>query len=134
MATATPAPATAPKLVPIVTTATDVDAPTLVRDYRRRWPCQENVIRDFLLPLGLDTNHGYAKTAVENSEVAKRRATLERRLANARRWGQAARVRGDRAGVLSHRCWQAAKDQSDALYRALNARRFALGAEGAPEG
>ncbi len=134
VATATPAPPTAPKLVPIVTTATDVDAPALVRAYQRRWPCQENVIRDFLLPLGLDTNHGYAKTAVENSEVAKRRATLERRLTNARRWGEAARVRADRAGVLSHRRWQAAEDRSDALYRALNARHFALGAEGAPEG
>ncbi|MDP9373200.1 MAG: hypothetical protein M3Q65_12265 [Chloroflexota bacterium] len=92
VATATPATPTAPRLVPVVTTATDVDAPALVRTYLRRWPAQENVIRDFLLPLGLDTNHGYAQAPVANSEVAKRRAPLERRLANARRWGEAARV------------------------------------------
>ena len=38
-----------------------------------RWPAQENIIKDYLLPLGLDTNHGFTKVAVENSEVAKRR-------------------------------------------------------------
>ena len=133
-AMATPAPPTAPKLIPIVTTAADVDAPALVRTYLRRWPCQENVIRDFLIPLGLDTNHGYTKQAVENSEVAKRRTALERRLVHARRWGAAARIRADRAGALSHRRWRAAKDRSDALYRALDERLFALEAEGVPEG
>ncbi len=133
-AVATPATPTVPKLIAIVTTATDLDAPALVRTYLRRWPCQENVIRDFLLPLGLDTNHGYAKRSVENSEVAKRRTALERRLANARRWGEAARIRADRAGALSHRRWRAAKDRSDARYRALNERLFALEAAGVPEG
>jgi hypothetical protein len=34
---------------------------------------RQNVIKDDLLLLGLDTNHGFAKVAVENSEVAKRR-------------------------------------------------------------
>jgi hypothetical protein len=47
-----------------------------VQTYTRRWPAQENVIRDWLLPLGLDINHGYAKTAVANSEVAKKREAL----------------------------------------------------------
>lgn len=133
-AVATPAPPTAPKLIPIVTTDADVDAPALVRTYLRRWPCQENVIRDFLVPLGLDTNHGYAKRSVENSEAAKRRTALERRLTNARRWGEAARIRADRAGTLRHRRWRAAKDRSDALYRALNEQLFALEAAGMPEG
>jgi hypothetical protein len=41
----------------------------------------ENVIKDYLRPLGVDTNHGFAKTPVENSEVAKRRASLQQRLA-----------------------------------------------------
>ncbi len=66
----TVAPTTA-KLIPIVTTAATADAVTLARMYARRWPAQENIIRDYLLALGLDTNHGYAKTAVINSEVAK---------------------------------------------------------------
>jgi hypothetical protein len=35
----------------------------LAQTYTRRWPAQENIIKDFLLPLGLDTNHGYAKTS-----------------------------------------------------------------------
>jgi hypothetical protein len=53
----------------------------LVQVYTHRWPAQENSLRDFLMSLGLDTNHGYAKHQVENSEVAKHRAGLERKLA-----------------------------------------------------
>lgn len=89
---APPAPAvpTAPKLIPIVTTASTVDALELAQTYTQRWSAQENIIRDFLLPLGLDTNHGYGKTPVENSEVAKRRTALEKRLANVQRWKDAA--------------------------------------------
>ena len=48
------------KLIPIVTTEADVAE--LARTYTRRWPAQENVIRDGLIPLGIDVNHGYAKT------------------------------------------------------------------------
>ncbi len=77
VATATPAAPTTPKLIPFVTTAADLDAPALVPTYLGRWPCQENVIRDFLLPLGLDTNHRDAKAPVGNSEAAKRRTALE---------------------------------------------------------
>jgi hypothetical protein len=57
-----PAPAspTEPKLIPIVTTAPCADALELARAYIHRWPAQENVIRDWLIPLGLDYNHGYA--------------------------------------------------------------------------
>lgn len=67
----TPAPATTAKLIPIVTTADTIDAVELAQTYTRRWPVQENIIRDFLLPLGLDTNHGYGKTSVVNSEEAR---------------------------------------------------------------
>jgi hypothetical protein len=71
---ATPAPAqpTEPKLIPIVTTAAHIDALQLAQTYIHRWPAQENVIKDFLLPLGLDINHGFAKTPVVNSEVNKK--------------------------------------------------------------
>jgi hypothetical protein len=58
------------KLIPIVTTADTSDALELAQTYIHRWPAQENVIKDYLRPLGLDTNHGFAKTPVENSEVA----------------------------------------------------------------
>src|SRR5216684_2430153 len=47
---------TTAKLIPIVAKAPHVDAVELAQTYIRRWPLQENVIRDYLLPLGLDTN------------------------------------------------------------------------------
>jgi len=133
--TATPAPAvpTEPKLIPIVTTATDVDAAELARVYFDRWPQQENVIKDWLLPLGLDTNHGYAKTPVENSEVAKRRAALEKRRANAERWAQGARVRYERATKRYNRLWAAARERERTLYDEMDRGLWDLQKRGAPE-
>ncbi len=87
VATPTPAVARTPKLIPIVTTAPTVDAVELAQTYTRSFPAQENSIKDFLLPLGLDTNHGFAKALVENSEVTKQRVALEKRLVNVKRWG-----------------------------------------------
>lgn len=58
-----------------------INAVELAQTYIYRWAAQENIIRDYLLSLGLDINHGFAKVAVENSEVAKRRTHLEQRLA-----------------------------------------------------
>jgi len=129
---ATPAPAspTEPKLIPIVTTDGQIDALTLARTYIHRWPAQENVIKDWLLPLGLDTNHGFAKIPVVNSEVSKKREALEKRLANAERWGEAARVKAHRASVLSTKLWKQTKQHSEQLYRALNARIWELEAQG----
>ena len=53
---AIPAPAipTTPKLIPFVTTAPNIDAIELAQTYSHRWPAQENIIKDFLLPLGLE--------------------------------------------------------------------------------
>jgi len=133
--TATPAPTapTAPKLIPIVTTATDVDAAALAGAYFDRWPQQENVIKDWLLPLGLDTNHGYAKTPVENSEVAKRRAALEKRRANAERWATSARLRYNRATKRYGRFWKAAQERERALYHELNVGLWEVEKSGVPE-
>jgi len=86
--TPTPGTPTELKLIPIVTTAPEADPVELTQLYRRRWPVQENILKDWLLPLGLDTNHGFAKIPVENSEVAKRREVHERRLANIQRWAR----------------------------------------------
>lgn len=92
---ATPAPPeiTRPKLIPVVTTAAEADAVELARTYFRRWNCQENAIRDWLIPLNLDTNHGYAKEPVVNSELVKRRTTLEKRLAHLHRLAAESRKR-----------------------------------------
>ncbi len=131
---ATPAPVApaAPKLIPIATTAADLDAAELARAYFDRWPQQENVIKDWLLPLGLDTNHGYAKAPVENSEVAKRRAALEKRLANAERWARGARGRYDQATKRYTRCWEA-RERERTLYEGLNAWLWDLQKCGVPE-
>ncbi len=129
---ATPAPAspTEPKLIPIVTTAEQIDALALARTYIHRWPAQENVIKDFLLPLGLDINHGFAKMPVVNSEVSKKREALEKRQANVHRWGEAARLKAHRASALSTKLWKQTKEHSEQLYRALNERIWELEAQG----
>ncbi len=109
-----------PKLIPIVTTAREAEAVELVQTYTCRWPAQENVIRDWLLPLGLDVNHGDAKTAVANSEVAKKREALQKRLANVQRWAAGARKRMHNASLLHHKRCHQTKERADALYRVLN--------------
>src|SRR5437764_14550408 len=108
-----------PKLIPIVTTADTMDAVELAQTYIHRWSAQENVIKDFLLPLGLDTNHGFAKTPVENSEVAKRRSSLQKRLANLKRCAQRASTRSQGAGKRHDRLREQFKSRADALYREL---------------
>ncbi len=116
---------TTAKLIPIVTTAPCVDAVELAQTYIRRWPVQENIIRDFLLPLGLDTNHGYGKTPIVNSEVAKKRAALEKKLHNAQRWATGAKARSH-----NQRRWQQTKEYGDQRYRQLNAHQDALREQG----
>jgi hypothetical protein len=92
---ATPAPPapTRPKLIPVITTAVEADAGELAHTYFRRWTCQENAIRDWLIPLHVDTNHGYAKAPVVNSELEKRRATLAKRQAHLQRLAAQSRKR-----------------------------------------
>jgi hypothetical protein len=119
-ATPLPAPPTEPKLIPIVTTASASVAVELVHTYTHRWPAQENAIRDWLIPLGIDINHGYAKTAVVNSEVAKKRETLQKRLENVQRWADGARKRMRNASKLYRKRCQQTKECADALYRILN--------------
>lgn len=118
----TPSPSlpTEPKLIPIVTTAPDADSVAPAQLYRQRWPMQENIFIDWLLPLGLDTNHGFAKTPVENSEVAKRREAFERHLANIQRWAPKAHERAQSASSLAERLQQKTKAHGDALYRRIN--------------
>ena len=61
----------------------------------------EFVICDY----SIDTNHGYGKTPVVNSEVGKRRAALGKRLTNVQRWADAARKRSHNASKLyTKRC------------------------------
>lgn len=120
-ATAAPAKETTPKLIPIVTTQETpaIDAIELAQTYIHRWPAQENVIKDYLLPLGLDTNHGFAKVAVENSEVSKRRTHLEQRRARLKQWAQSAGKRSTQASRRRERLRTAYNRRSKELYQEL---------------
>ena len=129
-ATPLPASPTVPKLIPIVTTALEADAVELAHTYTRRWPAQENAIRDWLIPLGIDVNHGYAKTPVINSEVAKKREALQRRLENVQRWADGARKRMHNASTLYRKRCTLTKEHADALYRDLNTHQMELARQG----
>ena len=89
---APPAPTT-PKLIPVITTSHGMDAVELAQTYFQRWKCQENSIRDWLIPLNLDTNHGYAKEQVVNSELAKRQRVTTGRHHRLQSLAQACRAR-----------------------------------------
>jgi hypothetical protein len=129
-ATPLSAPPMEPKLIPIVTTAAEADAVELVQTYIRRWPAQENAIRDWLIPLGIDVNHGYGKTPVMNSEVAKKREALLRRLDNVQRWAEGARKRMHNASKLYRKRCQLTKACADTLYRDLNTHQMELERQG----
>jgi hypothetical protein len=122
---ATPAPAISaePTLIPIVTTASEMSAVELAQVYTRSFPAQENSIRDFLVSLGLDTNHGFAKVQVENSEGAKIRGALERKLVKAKRRADGARERMAQAQERSRKAGQQAKGKLASLTRLSAARR-----------
>jgi len=80
-----------PRLIPIITTDRGpLDAAALASTYIHRWAAQENVIKDYLLPLGLDTNHGFAKTPVINSEAEKKRETYQKHLETFGKWMESA--------------------------------------------
>src|SRR5712692_3689466 len=70
-----------------------MDAVELAQTYFQRWKCQENSIRDWLIPLNLDTNHGYAKEQVVNSELAKRQGVTTGRHHRLQSLAQACRAR-----------------------------------------
>ena len=129
-ATAAPAKGTTAKLIPIVTTAQTIDAIELAQTYIHRWPAQENVIKDYLLPLGLDTNHGFAKVAVENSEVARRRTQLQQRLTWMKQWAQSAGKREAQASKRHERLRKEYKRRADELYRELGLYQTTLELQG----
>jgi hypothetical protein len=89
---ASPTPTT-PKLLPVITTGHGMEAVELAQTYFRRWNCQENALRDWLIPLNLDTNHGYAKEHVVNSELVKRQVVAQGRQQRLERLAQTCRAR-----------------------------------------
>jgi len=93
-----PASSTAARLIPIITTdPAPLDAVALAQSYIHRWAAQENVIKDDLLPLGLDTNHGFAKTPVVNSEAQKKREACQKHLETFKKWMESAQAKYQQA-------------------------------------
>lgn len=129
-ATAAPAKEMTAKLIPIVTNAPTIDAVELALTYIHRWPAQENVIKDYLLPLGLDINHGFAKVAVENSEVAKQRTHLLQRQNLLQQWAQSAGKRERQASKRRERLRKEYKSRSDELYQELGLYQTTLELQG----
>ncbi|GHO59612.1 hypothetical protein [Ktedonobacter robiniae] len=127
-ATAAPAKETTAKLIPIVTIeeTEPIDAVELAQTYIHRWPAQENVIKDYFRPLGLDTNHGFAKVTVENSEVAKRRTHLEQRLTRLKQWAQSAGKHEAQASRRQERLRKTFTSRSKELYQELWAYQCTL--------
>lgn len=133
--TPTPAPATPTqaKLIPIVSTTSTSDPVALARLYSQRWPVQENIIRDWLITLGIDTNHGYAKTEVVNSEVAKQRTALEQKRSTLEHWAQGARHREDQASKRYHHLYEQTKAHAKALNQVINDRQCELELQDVPD-
>jgi hypothetical protein len=131
-ATAAPAKETMAKLIPIVTTeeSPTIDAIELAQTYIHRWPAQENIIKEYLRPLGLNINHGFAKVAVENSEVIKRRTRLEQRLARLKQWAQSAGKREAQASRRRERLRKTFTSRSKELYQDLWAYQRTLEEQG----
>ena len=75
-----------PKLMVNVTQDQEIESDEVARLYQARKVAQENAIRDWWNPLGGDVNIGYAKQPVENSELAKDKADLEKSLARLADW------------------------------------------------
>jgi hypothetical protein len=129
-ATAAPAKETTAKLIPIVTTASTIDAVELVQTYTHRWSAQENVIKDYLLPLGLDINHGFAKVEVENSEVAKQRTQLDSRLSRLKQWAKSASKREAQASRRYDRLCQEHEKRAEERERELASYQSTLELQG----
>lgn len=69
-----------------VTLDQEIEAAELAFLYQARKVAQENAIRDWWKPLGGEVNIGYAKQQVENSELAKEKADLEKSLVRLANW------------------------------------------------
>ncbi len=123
---------TTAQLIPMVTTASPLDAGALAQPSIRRWPVQEKVIKDFLLPLGLDTHHGFAKTAVINSEGDKKRTAWEKRLSSIKQWAGKAKERSSKASLRYSRLWQETQAKGEERYRVLDQQVQALEPQALP--
>lgn len=68
------------KLIPIITNISFEEEPDIKKiadKYFARWPYQENIIKDMVYGVELNSNHGYKKREVKNRTVERRKEKLE---------------------------------------------------------
>jgi len=68
------------KLIPIITNLTSKEEPDICKVAKRyfgRWPNQENIFKDTIKAIKVDTNHGYKKREVPNRVVMRLKEELE---------------------------------------------------------
>ena len=131
----TPARPSTAKLMPIVTTAQHIDAVELAQIYIRRWPLQENVIRDYLLlAAGSTRTTALRRHLWSIRRTAAKRAALEKRLNSIKRWAVSARERSHRASLRYTRLWKETKAKGEERYRVLDKQLQALEAQGVSPG
>ena len=102
---ALPAPAspTTAKLIPVITTRPGLQAGELAQTYFRRWTCQENAIRDWLIPRESRYQPRVCKRAgSERKPLAKQQVVVERRLQRQEQLAQACRVWLTQLGEQDH--------------------------------
>ena len=71
------------KMIPIITNIRRKEEPDIgkiARRYFDRWPRQENMFRDAMEALKVDTNHGYKKEVVTNRVAERKKEELEANL------------------------------------------------------
>jgi hypothetical protein len=115
-----------PRLIPIITTDPGpLDAVSLAQSYLQRWAAQENVIKDYLLPLGLDSNHGFCKAPVVNSEVAKKREAHQKQLETLKKWKKSSQAKHQKAIISKKRLLERIK-RDDHQYSLLSDQQALL--------
>lgn len=93
------------KLIPIITNLSRKEEPDIRRIAKRyfdRWPNQENIFKDAVASLKVDTNHGYKKQVVENRVVLRKKEELEQNLRGiTKKLGKATREKDDARNYLT---------------------------------
>jgi hypothetical protein len=93
------------KLIPIITNLTRKEEPNIARIARRyfeRWPYQENIFKDAMKAIRVDTNHGFKKIEVPNRVADRKKEELETNLRGiTKKLKKATRERGDVARALT---------------------------------
>ena len=107
-----------------------MDAVELAQTYTQRWSAQENIIRDFLLPLGARYQSWLWQNACGEFGGRKAPDCPGKTAGQCERWADAARKRSHNASKLYTKRCKLTKDRATALYRVLNDHQIELEQQG----